>query len=425
LEGGVSERIEIAVIGGGVVGLACAHNLAGPFGSVTVIDPGREPPPASWGNAGHIAIEEVEPLANPQAVRTAVSRLFAFGGPLDFRLSDIGVWGPWAFAYLRASTAARAAKGQAALTSLLAEGLPAWRRLAAAAGAPDLVIDKGHVVLWEKAESAAAGRRAWGRSGAPVQIAELTPAERDDFARRLKAPVAGGLDFAGTGQVSYPGHVLEVLRTSFQARGGQLLCGRVRGLKPSDQGFSLTLHDGRRLDAERVLVAAGVWSGPLMRSLGFKAPVIAERGYHLEGRNGGWVDRPVVFEDRFLIVTPFGDRLRATSFVEFGRPDSPPDARKWTRLRHHLRSLGIPMQEPISQWMGARPTLPDYLPALGASPRTPGLFYAFGHQHLGLTLAATTGELVHDMMTGQSPTLDLAPFDLARFGRTGLVRKED
>src|SRR3546814_12833550 len=95
-----------------------------------------------------------------------------------------------------------------------------------------------------------------------------------------------------------------------------------------------------------------------------------------------------------MIVTRFADTVQAASFVEFHSPDAPPDPRKWDRLDRHVRELGLPFAPPFTRWMGARPTLPDYLPAIGRSRRVGNLVYAFGHQHLGLTLAAVTGELV-------------------------------
>jgi len=147
-------------------------------------------------------------------------------------------------------------------------------------------------------------------------------------------------------------------------------------------------------------------------------PLIAERGYHLQMTNHAWPDLPpVVFEDRSMIVTRFESGLRAASFVEFGSPDAPPDPRKWQRLRSHIAALSMPCKEPARQWMGARPTLPDYLPAIGRLPDAPNILYAFGHQHLGLTLAAITSELVAQLAT-QSPTsVSLSPFDIQRFAR--------
>jgi len=122
-----------------------------------------------------------------------------------------------------------------------------------------------------------------------------------------------------------------------------------------------------------------------------------------------------VFEERSMIVTRFRSGLRAASFVEFGREESPADARKWARLRSHVDALGLCFREPHSEWFGARPTLPDYLPALGRSRRATNLFYAFGHQHLGLTLAAISGELIVALARGEAPQIDVTPFDLERF----------
>lgn len=119
-----------------------------------------------------------------------------------------------------------------------------------------------------------------------------------------------------------------------------------------------------------------------------------------------------------MIVTRFAGGLRAASFVEFAARAAPPDPSKWARLRAHVAELGLPFDLPGEPWMGARPTLPDYLPAIGRSARARNLLYAFGHQHLGLTLAAITGELVGALAAGQPTAIDLTPFDPARFGGT-------
>ena len=116
-----------------------------------------------------------------------------------------------------------------------------------------------------------------------------------------------------------------------------------------------------------------------------------------------------------MIVSRFRTGLRAASFVEFGRERSPPDPRKWQRLHSHVEALGLPFGGSCSEWMGARPTLPDYLPAIGRSSRAGNLWYAFGHQHLGLTLAAVTGELIAALSAGEAPPMDPAAFDVDRF----------
>lgn len=404
-----------AVIGGGIIGTACALALRRAGEDVLLIDPRRDPPPASFGNAGHIAIEQVEPLASPAALASAPRRLFGLGGALDFRLADAGVWAPWVARYIRACTPESAARGRAALGVLLHDALPAWKRLAASIGRPDLIVEQGHLVVWESAESARRGLQAWSR--ADIGQARLAPMGETCLrrvARQVAAPLAGGVLFEGTAQVSDPGLVLRLLGEVFEAQGGRRLTAAVARLAPSGAGARIVLEDGDSVAAGRILVTGGVGSGALMRGLGHAAPVIAERGYHLEGGAPDWIGLPpVVFEDRSLILTRFGERLRAASFVEFCREGSPPDPMKWDRLRGHLAALGVKLRGEVTQWSGARPTLPDYLPAIGASTRADNLFYAFGHQHLGLTLAAATGEIVARLMAGQA--LDLSPFDLDRF----------
>ena len=168
-----------------------------------------------------------------------------------------------------------------------------------------------------------------------------------------------------------------------------------------------------------VIVAGGAASAPLLRAHGHRVPLIAERGYHIQAEvdEAGWPadTPPVVFEDRSMIVTRFRSALRAASFVEFASVDLPPDPRKWARLRRHAAALGLPIGPDASEWMGAPPTQPDYLPAIGRSAAAPEILYAFGHQHLGLTLAACTGEAIGALAASEVPPFDIAPFDLARF----------
>ena len=407
------------MVGGGVVGKACALALRRAGEPVTLIDQQGWPPPASYGNAGHIATEQVAPLASPAALASAFRRLFALGGALDFRLSDIDAWGPWVKRFVAAATPEGAARGQRALGELLTDALPAWRRLAATLGRPDLVIERGHMVVWETSASARTGRAVWEAADiGQARLAPLTEPIKARLQRLVQPTIADGVAFENTGQISDPALMLSLLDEAFEAAGGQRRRGQVRRLRNVDGYVEAELADGERLAPERVLVTSGVGSGDLMRSLGHVTPVIAERGYHLEGGASHWDDLPpVVFEDRSMILTRFGDRLRAASFVEFGHEISAPDPRKWARLRRHLSELGVRLEGPTAEWMGARPTLPDYLPAIGASRRAGNLYYAFGHQHLGLTLAATTGELVAALMGQGKSAPHLAAFDLARFER--------
>jgi len=404
------------VIGGGLIGLAAAVQLAHSGRTVCVLDAAKSTPAASWGNAGHIATEQVDTLASWDTIKTVPRRLFSRGGAVAFPVSDIAVWAPWAWRYLRASGAAQAARGKEALASLAGHALAAWHRLAETLGDPALVIEQGHLLVWESAESADLGAETWARTD--IGTAEMRALGAEQLLAvnaRIKCPHVGGLQFKKTAQIARPATALQQLAAALRARGGTILEATVKSLEVHVGRVAIVLESGALIEPESVLVAAGIGSRPLLASIGYTVPLIAERGYHLEANVGRWGLPPVVFEDRSVAVTQFGDRLRATSFVEFARPESPADPRKWQRLRQHVRELGLPFEGPISEWMGARPTLPDYLPAIGASNRHDNLYYAFGHQHLGLTLSAITGELVAAIMNGKKPAVAMHPFDVERF----------
>ena len=406
------------VIGAGIVGLTCALRLQQCGLATTLVDAHERPQGASYGNAGHIAIEQVEPLASWATLRSAPRRLFAVGGALDVRDP---LWvAPWAARMARAASPRRFEAGCDALRGLLTQAMPAWRSLVEQLGRRDLLRTQGHLVVWESEASAERGRQAWARADIGGASAHAMQAEELDALGSLGLRPAGGMRFEGTGQVADPAVALQALRDAFEACGGRVLQAPVRALSVESGRTRAWLADGTALGADRVLVAAGVGSRDLLRTVGIHAPLIAERGYHLQWAGHRWPARmpPVVFEDRSMILTVFRSGLRAASFVEFARPDTPPDPRKWQALRRHVRELGLPVEGEPQPWMGARPTLPDYLPAIGASRAAPGLLYACGHQHLGLTLAPVTAELVAALATGRTPALSLHPFDLSRFDRS-------
>ena len=403
----------ILVIGGGVVGLSCGIALARGGHAVTVLEPDAGRAAASWGNAGHIATEQVAPLASPETLLSAWRRRFAAGGAMDLPLRQAPHWLPFALRFVNAASRDGFEDGCAALRPLLAAALPAWKRLAETIGRPDLLKCDGHLVAWESMASAARGMAAW--AAADTGTAHMLPASEDDLAAIrgvTNVPVAEGARFAGTAQIADPGQLADALEAALLAAGGRIL--RERGVVAVRAGRALVPGQ----EADCVLVCAGARSAPLVAPAGLNAPLIAERGYHIRADAAHWpADMPpLVFEDRSMIVTRYATQVQAASFVEFGSVDAPPDPRKWARLESHVAALGLPLHGPFTRWMGARPTLPDYLPAIGRAAEVPNLIYAFGHQHLGLTLAAITAELVAGLVAGDAPPVPLKPFDLARFG---------
>lgn len=395
------------VVGGGIVGLSSALALVERGLAVTLLDDAPERPPASWGNVGHIAIEQGDPLASIANILSLPRRLALFGGPASFPLGAVGTWLPFGLRLMAAATPGRFARGQAALSALLGRALPAWRERIARLGREDLLREGGHIVAWESAASATAGRKAAARAmGVPVAPRDVAPPLMQILRGFVSAPIADAVRWEGTASVADPGAVLTALRAAFVAAGGRV-CTAI-----ADRDTV------RSSDAEVIVVAAGVRSRTLMEGLGHSVPIVAERGYHLQSANARWPAGlpPVIFEDRSIVVTGFTSGVRVTGYVEFTRHDAPPDEAKWARLARHLDELGIRFDGEVTRWHGSRPTLPDYLPAIGRSRIDPRVVYAFGHQHLGLTLGPVTGDLVAALALDEAAPIDLSPFAIERFG---------
>jgi D-amino-acid dehydrogenase len=408
----------IIVVGGGIVGCACALRLRASGFEVLLVDPGDARRGASFGNAGHIGTEQCDPWPSFRNILSAPRQLFSVGGGLGFPISEIGTWLPWSFRFLKAAMPASNTRNRDALKRLLEDPVAAWERLFAVAGNASLISPCGHNVVWMSEREARRGLAAWRRADTgTATFRELSTNELAHIGSALRVPPVAGVRFSGTGQMtSQPQAVRNALIAGFKARGGDVLDATVASIAVNER-VSVQCTNGRKGESEFVLIAAGAWSARLMAQLGVRVPLIAERGYHVQSAQHSWPSDlpPTVFEERAVVVTRFGDVIRSSSFLEFSRPEALADARKWDRLRGHLDELGIEFSRTPETWMGSRPTLPDYLPAVGRLERDPRVLYAFGHQHLGLTMAAITSEIIEAVANEAPPPFDLAPFRVERF----------
>jgi D-amino-acid dehydrogenase len=405
----------ILVIGGGLVGAASALRLQAAGVQTTLIDPGDKRRGASFGNAGHIGTEQVMPWSTWPNLISAPLRLFGFGGPLDFRVRDIGLWLPWSLRFMAASNPKRVAAGHVALTAILHDAMGAWRRLQALTEMPGMVRAHGQSNIYMSAEAGDKALELWSRT--PIGVCSYRDMSASELARYddvLRERPASGLHFDGTGQVSDPQGARDGILAQFTARGGELVADSVETL---DASGNLRTQSGKQLKADALLIACGAWSASLMRQLGVTAPLIGERGYSMQSVTHNWPDDlpTTIFEERSVVLSRFTSGLRTTSFLEFGDPSAPPDPRKWARLHQHLGDLGVQFSKTPDRWLGPRPTLPDYVPAIGRLKRAPRVLYAFGHAHLGLTECAITAEAIEALATDKAPPFDLAPFAIERF----------
>jgi glycine/D-amino acid oxidase-like deaminating enzyme len=403
----MGEQDSIAVIGAGVIGAAVALALAREGRRVLLLD--RADPGvagASFGNVGHIAAELVQPLPSPGLLLGFWRELTCFGGTLDLPARRALRMLPWIGRF--AAAAFRRAANTRELAPLVLPAAATWAHWLEDIGRPDLLRRHGHYEIGfgrrseaqMRAQALAAGQL--GIRTRPVSAEQLMPLKR-----AAQAGVAAGLWFEDSA------HVMDPLEA---VRGATIRRMDVRALDERGGKIEI-LSDEAPLIVDAAVVCAGMGSAALLARFGLHAPLQAVRGYHIElpGQQP-FLDAPVVYADAHLVVTPMAGRLRASSYMEFAEAMAPADPRKVLRLRRRVGELGYSCPREGPSWVGARPVLPDYLPGLGRLEGNLKLFYAVGHQHIGLTLAPISAELVADIVAHRVPRLPVAAFDLRRFG---------
>lgn len=395
---------KVNVIGNGIIGLCCAHSLLQRGIGVRVFGAPDASRAATWGCAGHIAIEQRDPLSSWSSIWALPRNLYAFGGAASFPLGQADVWAPFALKFLAAAQRKRFMAGREALSRLLQRATGSWHGRLASFSAQDLFDARGHLVCWDEPRSFALGTRAWKAKCPPfVKIGELSERDKADL-NSLGISVDHAVRFDGSGQIVDLDQLRARLLDAIKALGGEIveMC-----VEPRDVG---------KLRGGITLIAAGWQSHALMRQFGVDVPLISERGYHIEFEIGDEFPDivPVVFESKSMIMTRFRKSLRFASFVEFGDGRAEPDPAKWRSLERKVEQLGFRLNQ-ARHWSGSRPTLPDYLPAIGKVPGSQSVFYAFGHQHLGLTLGSITGDLMAGLISGSAVPVNLAPYSLSRF----------
>jgi D-amino-acid dehydrogenase len=408
---------DVAIIGGGVIGLACARALQRAGRQVTVIDAGEVGRRCSFGNAGLVAVDHILPLARPDVLLGAVGMMLDPLGPLHLRWSALPSLMPWLMRFALASRPSVVRRGTRALATLLREAVPAWNRLAIETGEPQPFHQQGYLTLFETEKSARAAEKENGllqQHG--IRFESVSARDIRAMCPALKPDMLAGRFLPDAIYTADPFELVQTLHRRFVRDGGVVIEGHPvhRLLTEAGAVIGLQLQDGE-IKAENIVLAAGSGSPDLLRQFGVKAPLASERGYHvIVGSEEIPLDIPLLFADRGFVTTPMASGLRLAGTVEFGA-----QAPNWKRadiLRRHAEQLfdhpGLTEQ---SRWFGDRPTLPDYLPVIGPMLGHSNVTLAFGHQHLGLTLAAVTAELVSDLISGRDPRFDISAFSVSRF----------
>jgi D-amino-acid dehydrogenase len=233
------------------------------------------------------------------------------------------------------------------------------------------------------------------------------------------APVlVGALHWTDPVCVDDPYALASAYLALFESRGGRFLQGNAASLAQSRAAWSVRTGDGN-VEAKDAVIALGPWSDTLTQSLGYNLPLAVKRGYHMHYRAAGHarLNHPVLDTERGYFLAPMQRGIRLTTGAEFAMRDAIKTPVQLGRAEPIARDL-FPLAERLDTepWMGARPCTPDMLPILGAAPKHRNLWFAFGHAHHGLTLGPVTGRLIAELVTGEPPVVDPAPYRAERFG---------
>lgn len=413
-----STQHAIAVLGAGIVGVACALELQRRGMDVVLVDrqaPGRE---TSYGNAGVMARSSLIPFNNP-GLWSSLPRLLC-NRAASFRYNPwfVARNAAWGLGFLARARRAATLRTATALDALIRLSTTEHRRLLSEAGESHRLRDNGWIFAYRSAQGFAASqgtRETLDTFGVSTQtldakgLSDLEPSLRPIFPQALW--------IRDTSSVDNPGRVVEAYARLFVQRGGTIVRREITDLRRSEGGWTLQ-SDSAPIRAAQAVIALGPWSKQFLARLGLSVPMVFERGYHMHyGIEGSaTLGRPVYDTGAGYVMSPMDQGIRVTTGVELNDLDAPKSLVQLGLAEDKAREafpLGGRLEP--EAWLGRRPTLPDSRPAIGRAPHRPGLWLAFGHQHIGFSTGTGTALLLAALMHGESPPIDARPFDPRRF----------
>ncbi|WP_206455470.1 NAD(P)/FAD-dependent oxidoreductase [Aurantimonas marina] len=411
-------RVDVAIVGSGIVGISIAHALVRDGLTVTVVDREGVACGASRGNAGALAYSDVLPLASPGIMRKAPRWLLDPAGPLTIRPAYLLPIAPWLLRFWRASFPAAAARSMAAQVALMKLARSEMQRQVAETSLSHMLVSDGALELYESEAEREAARPGWdarGREG--IRFEHVGRDMIDKLQPGLDRRFSHGTFLPEWRSVTDPYDFAVALADRLRERGVSFRTREVAAIEPGEDGVVLRCAGGQAIRARQAVIAAGAWSKSLAASVGDKIPLDTERGYNTTLPSGAFdLRRHLTFGGHGFVVTRLSSGIRVGGAVEFGGLRLPPNMRRADVMLAKAKAF-LPALDTTGgkKWMGYRPSLPDSLPVIGRSPRAPAVLYAFGHGHLGLTQSAATGRLISDLVAGRPTAIDVAPFRPDRF----------
>lgn len=411
-------RRPVVVIGAGIVGVSTALWLQRDGHDVVVIDKTGPAAGTSYGNGGVLASCSVVPVTVPGLIGKAPRMLLDPSQPLFLRWSYLPRLTPWLRRYLAHCNPRDVKRIADALAPIIGDSLADHQALSAGTGAEKWVVPSDYVFVYRDRAHFEGDAFGWAiRREHGFQWDELEGTAFHEYDPSFAPEFGFGVRLAGHGRISDPGRYVEDLAAHVVAQGGRLLKGEVDDFVIENGRVTGVRAGGETIACSAAVVTAGIWSKTLAKRLGIDVPMESERGYHIELVEPSRMPRsPVMITSGKFVATPMEGRLRLAGVVEFGGLDAPPRRQPFDLLMTNIRAAmpGLTWRD-TREWMGHRPAPCDSIPVIGAAPDIEGAWLGFGHHHVGLTGGPKTGRLLAQLISGQRPNIDLAPYAPARF----------
>jgi len=415
----MNQKKIIGVVGAGIVGCSCALWLQKKGFSVILIDPEKPGSGTSSGNACTIADYGCVPVNNPSIFKNLPSLMFAENSPLSVNFGYAMSHLPWMLQFLSNCRPAKVAHITRTLGELLHKTYEGFDPLIEYCNAESLLSRQGCLYLYRNEteyQNARAGnqiRRDHGFDFIDVDaggIRELEP--------NLKPIFTKGLLFEKATQVINPQSLTSRYFETFLQNGGEYLSQKVSAIGQQSDQLSIQFDDTENCQVDQLVIAAGAFAKQIDGIGASKLPLDTERGYHIQyAGKQSLLNRPVCWGTGGFYATPTDEGLRFAGTVEIAGYGTGKNPRNIKHLIDHSQQMFDLPEQPGQDWLGFRPTFPDALPVIGQSLNSERIFYAFGHQHIGLTLSGITGKLIAEMVAGETLCHDIADFSPRRFIR--------
>jgi len=412
----MEKNLKIGIVGAGIQGISNALFLQKKGFSVTIFDrdePGS--PVASYGNAGHFSPYASVPINRPDVLTDVPAMLLSSTGPLALKWNYVPKMLPWFLQFIRNCTTKKMMHTAKNMHQILDLALPAYDELFDEIELGGLVERKGILYIWNDQSLKSRELEINVRDELGVDQQVVTPKEIHDLEPNIKPIYHGGVYYQHGRHARNPKKILLKLYDLFLKKGGKFLKMNIKDINFNDEKPVIKAEMQSFL-FDKIVIACGSFSKKLTDNLDEKIPLDTERGYHVHFKDcDHLLSRPVIFQNRGFGITPMEQGLRVVGTVEFGGLDNPLSKSRVKNLINNAKYMMGDLPEHEDEWLGFRPTLPDYLPVIGPSKKYKNVFYCFGHHHLGWTLGPISGKIVSGMIAEENTNLNLKPYSSLRF----------